>query len=84
MCELRPSEVQIDFQKGRGTREQITNICWIIDKVGEFQKKIWFCFIDYMKAFDCIVVQLLNHVQLLATPWTAACQTQQQQTVENS
>ena len=51
-CEL-PS-VQTDFRKGRGTRDQIANICWIIKKAGEFQKNIYFCFIDYAKAFDCV------------------------------
>ena len=43
------------FRKGKGTRDQIANICWIIEKVREFQKKkIYFCFIDYAKAFDCV------------------------------
>ena len=41
-------------QKGRGTRGQIANICWIIDKAREFQKNIYFCFTDYAKAFDCV------------------------------
>ena len=41
------------FKKGRGTRNQIANICWIIEKAREFQKNIYFCFIDYAKAFDC-------------------------------
>ena len=45
---------QAGFRKGRGTRGQIANICWIIDKAGEFQKTIHFCFIDYAKAFDCV------------------------------
>ena len=40
--------------KGRGTRDQIANICWIIEKAREFQKNIYFCFIDYAKAFDCV------------------------------
>ena len=40
--------------KGRGTRDQIVNICWIIEKAKEFQKNIYFCFIDYAKAFDCV------------------------------
>ena len=47
------SDVQAGFRKGRGTRDQIANICWIIEKAGEFQKNIYFCFIDYTKAFDC-------------------------------
>ena len=46
-------EVQAGFRKGRGTRDQIANICWIIEKASEFQKNIYFCFIDYAKAFDC-------------------------------
>ena len=45
--------VQAGFRKGRGTRDQIANICWIIEKAREFQKNIYFCFIDYAKAFDC-------------------------------
>ena len=47
-------DVQAGFRKGRGTRDQIANICWIIKKAGEFQKNIYFCFIDYAKAFDCV------------------------------
>ena len=46
-------EVQAGFRKGRRTRDQIANICWIIEKAREFQKNIYFCFIDYTKAFDC-------------------------------
>ena len=48
------SDVQAGFRKGRGTRDQIANICWIIIKGREFQKNIYFCFIDYAKAFDCV------------------------------
>ena len=48
------SDVQARFRKGRGTRDQIANICWIIEKAREFQKNIYFCFIDYVKAFDCV------------------------------
>ena len=51
-CEL--SDVQARFRKGRGTRDQIANICWIIEKAREFQKKIYFYFIDYAKSFDCV------------------------------
>ena len=47
-------DVQAGFRKGRGTRDQIANICWIIEKATEFQKNICFCFIDYAKAFDCV------------------------------
>ena len=48
------SDVQAGFIKGRGTRDQMANICWIIEKAIEFQKNIYFCFIDYAKAFDCV------------------------------
>ena len=51
-CEL--PGVQTGFRKGRGTRYQIVNIHWIIEKAREFQKNIYFCFIDYAKAFDCV------------------------------
>ena len=47
-------DVQAGFRKGRGTRDQIANICWIMEKAREFQKNIYFCFIDYAKAFDCV------------------------------
>ena len=47
-------DVQAGFKIGRGTRGQIANICWIIEKAREFQKNIYFCFIDYAKAFDCV------------------------------
>ena len=52
-------DVQACFRKGRGTRDQIANICWIIEKTREFQKNIYFCFIDYAKAFDHV-----DHSQL--------------------
>ena len=52
-------DVQAGFRKGRGTRDQIANICWIIEKAREFQKNVYFCFIDYDKAFDCV-----NHNKL--------------------
>ena len=47
-------DVQAGFRKGRGTRDQIANIRWIMEKAGEFQKNIYFCFLDYAKAFDCV------------------------------
>ena len=47
-------DVETGFRKGRGTRDQIASICWIIEKAGEFQKNIYFCFIDYTKAFDFV------------------------------
>ena len=52
VCEL--PDIQAGFRKGRGTRDQIANIQWIIEKAREFQKNIYFCFIDYAKAFDCV------------------------------
>ena len=60
-------DIKSGFRKGRGTRDQIANICWIIKKAREFQKNIYFCFIDYAKAFDCVQfsfssVQSLSHV----------------------
>ena len=60
-CEL--PNVQAGFRKGRGTRDQIANICWITEKAREFQKNIYFCFIDYTKVFDC--VDKTNCVKLL-------------------
>ena len=53
------SHVHAGFSKGRGTRDQIASICWIMEKAREFQKNIYFCFIDYAKAFDC-----MNHNKL--------------------
>ena len=52
-------DVQAGVRKSRGTRDQIANICWIIEKAREFHKNIYFCFIDYAKAFDCV-----NHKKL--------------------
>ena len=57
-CEL--PDVQATIRKGRGTRYQIANMCWIIEKAREFQKNIYFCFIDYAKAFDCVLLLLLS------------------------
>ena len=51
-CEL--PDIQVSFRKGRGARDQIANICWIMEKAREFQKNIYFCFIGYAKAFDCV------------------------------
>ena len=56
-CEL--PDIQAGFRKGRGTRDQIANFHWIMEKAREFQKNIYFCFIDYAKAFDCV-----NHSKL--------------------
>ena len=52
-------DVQDGFRKGRGTRDQIANVHWVIEKARQFQKNIYFCFIDYTKAFDCV-----NHNRL--------------------
>ena len=51
-CDL--PDAQVGFRKRRGTRDQMTNICWIIKKAKDFQKNIYFCFIDYAKAFNCV------------------------------
>ena len=72
-CEL--PDVQPGFRKGRGTRDQIANIHWIMEKARELQKNIYFCFIDYAKAFDCV-----DHNQLwkilkemgIQTTWPAS------------
>ena len=55
-------DVQAGFRKGRGTRDQIVNNCWIINKAREFQKNIYFCFIDYTKAFDCVGDNKLKNI----------------------
>ena len=47
-------DIQAEFRKGRGTRDQIANICWVTEKAREFQKNTYFCFIDYARAFDCV------------------------------
>ena len=57
-------DVQAGFRKGRGTRGQIANICWIVKKASEFQKNIYFCFSDYAKAYDCV-----DHNKLWKIPW---------------
>ena len=54
---------QAGFRKGRGTRDQIAKILWIIEKAREFQKNIYFCFVDYAKAFDCVDHQKLWKIQ---------------------
>ena len=66
-CEL--PDVQAGFRKGRGMRDQIANICWITEKTREFQKNIYFCFIDYIKAFDCMEhKKLLKYLQEMGIP----------------
>ena len=70
--------VQAGFRKGRGTRDQIANICWIIEKAREFQKNIYFCFIDYAKAFDYVDHdKLLKILQEMANQitWPASWET---------
>ena len=80
--------VQADFRKGRGTRDQIVNIRWIMEKAREFQKNIYFCIIDYTKAFDCVdhskLWKILKEVEYQTT-WPASWETyvqvrEQQQT----
>ena len=72
--------IQAGFIKGRGTRNQIDNICWIIEKAREFQKNIYFCFIDYTKAFDCVdhnkVWNILKEMEReYQTTWPASWET---------
>ena len=54
VLKILQARLQAGFRKGRGTRDQIANICWIIDKTRVLQKTIYFCFIDYTKSFDCV------------------------------
>ena len=68
-CEI--PDIQARFRKGRGARDQIADIRWIIENAGEFQKNIYFCFIDDTTAFGYVnSVQLLSCVWLFVTPWT--------------
>ena len=79
-------DIQAGFRKGRGTRDQIANICWIAEKAKEFQKNIYFCFIDYAKAFDCMdynklwkilkEIGILDHLTYL---WETCMQVKKQQ-----
>ena len=67
-------DVQTGFRKGRGTRDQIVNIHWIIEKAREFQKNIYFCFIDYAKAFNCVDLnKLWKILQDMAIPDHLTC-----------
>ena len=70
-CEL--PDVQAGFRKGRGTRDQIANICWIIKKAREFQKNIYFCFIDYAKAFDVWVTINWKILKKMGIPDHLSC-----------
>ena len=66
-------DVQVGFRKGRGTRDQIANIYWIIEKAREFQKNIYFCFIDYAKAFDCVDHNELWKIKDMGIPDHLTC-----------
>ena len=67
-------DVQTGFRKGRGTRDQISNIHWMVEKVKEFQKNIYFCFIDYAKAFDCVDHKKLWKIfQVIGIPEPLTC-----------
>ena len=72
-------DVQDGFRKGRGTRDQIANTCWIIEKAREFQKNIYFCFIDYATAFDCVdhnkLWKILKEMGIPDTTWPASWET---------
>ena len=78
-CEL--PDVQAGFRQGRGTRDQIANICWIIKKAKAFQKNIYFCFIDYAKAFGCVghnkLWKILKEMGIQTT-WSASWETYMQ------
>ena len=77
-CEL--PDVQAGFRKGRGTRDQIANICWIFEKAREFQKNIYFCFIDHAKAFDYVDHQKLWKIlQQMGIPDHLTCLLRNQQ-----
>ena len=71
-------DVQAGFRKGRGTRDQIANICWIMEKAREFQRNIYFCFIDYAKAFDCVDHNKLWERWEYQTTWPASWETYMQ------
>ena len=77
-------DVQAGFGKGRETRDQIAKICWIIEKAKEFQKNIYFCFIDYAKAFDCVDHNKLENSErddqtTLPASWEICMQVKKQQ-----
>ena len=83
-CEL--PDVQAGFRKCKGTRDQIVNICWIIKKAREFQKNIYFCFIDYAKVLDCVDHNKLWKIQKemgipdhLTCTWEICMQVRKQQ-----
>ena len=70
-------DIQAGFRKGRGTRDQIANICCMIEKARELQKNIYFCFLDYAKAFDCVDHNKLWKI-LKETTWPASWETYMQ------
>ena len=79
-------DVQAGFRKGRRTRDQIASICWIIEKAREFQKNIYFCFIDYAKTFDCVdsnklwnILKEMGIPDHLTCPWETYMQIRKQQ-----
>ena len=79
-------DVQAGFRKGRGTRDQIANIHWIIEKASEFQKNIYFCFIDYFKAFACVdhnkqwkILKEMGILDTLPATWEICMQVKKQQ-----
>ena len=76
-------DVQAGFRKGRRTIDQIANICWIIEKAREFQKNIYFCFIDYAKAFGCVdhnkLWKILQEMGLPDHSWETCMQVRKQQ-----
>ena len=79
-------EIQAGFRKGRGSRDPIANICWIIEKAREFQKNIYFCFIDYAKAFDCMdhnklwkILKEMEYQTTLPASWEICVQVRKQQ-----
>ena len=79
-------DVQTEFRKGRGTRDKVANICWIIEKAREFQKNIHFCFIDYAKAFHyvdhnklCNILKRWEYHTTLLASWEICMQVRKQQ-----
>ena len=79
-------DVQAGFRKGRGTRDQIANICWIINKAREFHKNIYFCFTDYAKAFDCVdhnklwkIIKKWEYQTTWSASWEICIQVKKQQ-----
>ena len=66
-------DVQVGFRKGRGTKNQFANIFWIIEKAREFQKNVYFCFIDYAKAFDCVDHNELWKIKDMGIPDHLTC-----------